>query len=142
MGIRKKMGKDKFAELLGIKLIEANEDKSVALLEIKEKHLNGHNIVHGGTLFTLADFAMALSANYLEEGVALSINADIKYFKTINSGTLYAECKKISSSKKLSHYSIEIKDEKNNLIAFTNGFPPTKNILFKIKSNFAFIIFA
>ena len=89
-------------------------------MEIKPFHLNGVGLVHGGALFTLADFAFAAAANSHEE-VAVAINASISYLKGIKTGTLYAEAEEISNSRKISVYSIKVTDEAGQLIAMFHG---------------------
>ena len=49
--------------LPGIELIEVGERYSIAKMEIQEKHLNAANIVQGGVIFTLADFASVTDEN-------------------------------------------------------------------------------
>jgi acyl-CoA thioesterase len=89
-------------------------------MEVKPFHLNGVGLVHGGALFTLADFAFAAAANSHEE-VAVAINASISYLKGIKTGTLYAEAEEISNSRKISVYSIKVTDEAGQLIAMFHG---------------------
>ena len=43
---------DKFAEYVGIELLEASEGKAKAKMEIKEHHLNAIKTVHGAAIFT------------------------------------------------------------------------------------------
>jgi len=83
-------------------------------------HINGVGLVHGGALFTLADFAFAAAANSHEE-VAVAINASISYLKGVKAGTLYAEAEEISNSRKISVYSIKVTDEAGQLIALFQG---------------------
>ena len=44
---------DKFIELIGIKIIEADEGYCKAELEVDDRHLNPLGTVHGGCLYTL-----------------------------------------------------------------------------------------
>ena len=89
-------------------------------MAVKPFHINGVGLVHGGALFTLADFAFAAAANSHEE-VAVGINASISYLKAVKSGTLYAEAEEISNSRKISVYSIKITDEHDELVAMFQG---------------------
>jgi acyl-CoA thioesterase len=77
-------------------------------------------LVHGGALFTLADFAFAAAANSHDE-VAVAINASISYLKGIKAGTLYAEAEELSNSRRISVYSIKITDDAGQLIAIFQG---------------------
>jgi acyl-CoA thioesterase len=111
---------DKFAQYAGIELLEVTSGGAKVKMEVKPFHINGVGLVHGGALFTLADFAFAAAANSHEE-VALAINASISYLKAVKSGTLYAEAEEISNSRKISVYSIRVTDEHNGLIAMFQG---------------------
>jgi acyl-CoA thioesterase len=111
---------DKFAQHSGIELLEVKNGTAKVRMEVKPFHINGVGLVHGGALFTLADFAFAAAANSHEE-VAAAINASISYLKGIKTGTLYAEAEEISNSKKISVYSIKVTDEAGRLIAMFQG---------------------
>jgi len=118
--IIKLMEKDRFAAYSGIKLIKVSIGYALAQMKITDNHLNGVNIVHGGAIFTLADFAFAAASN--SKGAAtLSINANISYFKSPKGKLLTAEAREISSSKKLCSYNVDIFDENGDLIARFNG---------------------
>ena len=89
-------------------------------MEIKEHHLNGINIAHGGAIFALADLAFAVASNS-HRTIALGINASISYLKAAASGTLIAEAKEVSLNPKLATYEIRVTDENNDLIAIFLG---------------------
>src|SRR5262249_6959469 len=56
---------------LGIELISVEPGHAVLAMEVAEKMVNGHDICHGGYIFTLADSAFAFACNtYNERTVA------------------------------------------------------------------------
>ncbi len=117
---------DRFAKHNNIKLIEVKEGYAVTEMEINENHLNAAGTVHGGAIFSLADLALGAAANSF--GVLnLSLNATISYIKTAKSGKLRAIAKKISKSKKISVYQVEVKDDTNNLVATMQGLAYSKD---------------
>lgn len=117
---------DRFAAYVGIKLIKIDSGYAVVQMEITDKHLNGVNIVQGGVIFTLADYAFAAASN--SKGfVTLGINANISYFKSPQGKLLIAEAKEISSNKKLCSYNVDVFDENNDLIARFNATGYIKN---------------
>lgn len=118
--IRKFFKKDRFAESLGIKLLEVSEGGAKTKMEINDEHLNGIGTVHGGALFTLADFTFAVAANS-HGRVTVAINANISYMKAVSQGTLTAEAREISLNPKLATYTIDITDENGELIAIFQG---------------------
>jgi len=108
--------KDQFAiKTVGIELIEAEPGKGRAKLRLEEKHLNGLGIVQGGAIFTLADFALAAASNF--DSPAVSIQANISYFKAVSSGTLYATAIEESRTTRLGTYLIRITNESDELLA-------------------------
>jgi acyl-CoA thioesterase len=106
---------DHFARHAGIELLEVGSGTAKVRMPVQPYHVNGVGLVHGGALFTLADFAFAAAANSHEE-TAVAINASISYLKAVKSGTLYAEAEEISKSRKISVYSIKVTDNKNQRI--------------------------
>ena len=50
-------------ETTGIVIEEAEPGHAVCSFSIDKRHLNAHNRVMGGAIFTLADFAFAIAAN-------------------------------------------------------------------------------
>ncbi|WP_297098729.1 PaaI family thioesterase [uncultured Draconibacterium sp.] len=116
----KTFGKDVFAANNGIKLVEAEPGYAKSSMEIKPSHYNSVGIVHGGALFTLADFTFAVASNS-HGRVALAIDAEISFFKATSSGTLTAVAKEISLNGKLGTYLVEITNEANEHIAHFKG---------------------
>lgn len=116
----KQFEQDKFAKIAGIKLIEASPGYAKASMEIKENHHNSVGIVHGGALFTLADFTFAVASNS-HGRIALAIDAEISFFKAVSTGTLTATAKEISLNNKLGTYLVEIINEKEEQIAHFKG---------------------
>lgn len=57
--------KDGYVKLSGIELMEVTEEKAVARAKIGAEHLNANGSVQGGMLYTIADFAFAVHANFL-----------------------------------------------------------------------------
>jgi len=112
--------KDRFAQHNEISLISIGKGEAQALMPVNDKHLNGVDIIQGGALFTLADFAFAAASNS-HGRIAVASNASISFFKGISSGTLTAYAKELNSGKSLGHYSVDIYDEKNNKIAHFSG---------------------
>ena len=112
--------KDKFAEYAGIELLEVKEGWAKSKMEITENHLNGIGTVHGGAIFTLADFTFAVAANSYKT-VTVAINANISFMKAASSGTLFAEAEEISKNPKLGTYTITVTDDNGELIAIFQG---------------------
>lgn len=112
--------KDRFAAFVGIKLVEVKPGYAKANMEITDKHLNAVNIVQGGVIFTLADFAFEAASNSYGQ-VSLGINANISYFQAPKGKILIAEAKEISASKKIASYNVDIFNEDKEIIARFTG---------------------
>jgi len=111
---------DKFAEHIGIELLEASEGCAKAILKIDRQHLNAVNIVHGGAIFTLADLVFAAASNS-HGTVAVAINVTISYLKAVAGGILTAEARETSRNRKLATYSIRVTDDGGDLVASFQG---------------------
>jgi acyl-CoA thioesterase len=120
MDIKKFIRNDRFASFIGIELLEAEEGRAKAKLEIREKHLNSVNIAHGGAIFSLADLAFAAASNSYGN-IAVAINANISFFKASAEGVLYAEAIEISRNQKLATYNITIRNNNEEIIASFQG---------------------
>ncbi|NLG89713.1 MAG: PaaI family thioesterase [Clostridiaceae bacterium] len=110
---------DRFAELVGTKLVKVEPGYAVVELEVEEKHLNGINTVQGGAIFALADYAFAAASN--SEGVVtVGINVNISYMKVPTGKKLKAEARVVSASRKICHVEVNIVDEDDSLVAKAN----------------------
>lgn len=69
---------DRFARLNNFKVLSRSEGFAEVGASPDETALNGADVVHGGYLFALADYALALASN-TDERLALSASATISY---------------------------------------------------------------
>jgi acyl-CoA thioesterase len=111
---------DRFAKHNEIRLVSIGIGEAIAEMTVSENHLNGVNIIQGGALFTLADFAFAAASNSFGR-IAVATNASITFFKGVSSGTIKAFAKELNSGKTLAHYSVDILDEAGTKIAYFTG---------------------
>lgn len=118
--IREFFKNDRFAEYVGIELLEISEGRAKARMELKEHHLNGVNIAHGAAIFALADLVFAVASNS-HGNVAVAINVSISYLKAATGGALTAEAVEESRNAKLASYTVKIKDDDDNLVAIFQG---------------------
>lgn len=117
--LEKLLANDRFASYVGIELVDVQPGYALVKMEISEKHLNGVNIIQGGAIFTLADFAFAAASNSLGQ-VTVGISANIAYFKASEGRTLIAVAKELSDSKTIAHYNVLITNENEDNIAQVN----------------------
>jgi acyl-CoA thioesterase len=111
---------DQFAARNNIELLEAGHGRAKAKMVLHPYHWNGLGTVHGGAIFTLADFAFAAACNS-HGTVAVALNVSITFMKAARTGTLWAEAREVSKNFKVGAYAIEIKDDGGDLVAQFQG---------------------
>lgn len=111
--------RDRFAQFVGIRLLEVRPGYAVARVTLTENHLNGLNIVQGGVTYTLADSAFAAAGN-AGGAATVNIGANISYFRPPEGGSLTATARLITQTGRLCHYLVEVTDEKGSLTAQMN----------------------
>ena len=130
--IKKIFKRDKLAAYLGIELVDVSQGTATSKMEIKEEHLNGINTVHGGAIFTLADFTFAVAANS-HGNVTVAINGNISYMKAaFKGGILTATATEVSVNPKLGTYTVNVVDDDGELIAIFQGMAYRKRDKIKI----------
>ncbi len=118
--LKKFVDRDHFAKHLGIEMLEYSKGRAKARMEIKSHHLNSAGMLHGGTIFSLADAVFSVASNS-HGTLAVAINVSISFFKAMKSGVLIAEGREVSFNPKLATYLIDVKDETGNAIALFQG---------------------
>ena len=117
---------DKFAKYCGINLLEVDAGWAKTSMTIEPHHMNGAKTVHGGAIFTLADFAFAVASN--SHGMlAMGINTNVSFVKAAKTGTLYAEASEQSINPKLASYSVLVTDDTGDTVAIFQGMVYRKN---------------
>lgn len=111
---------DRFARHSGIELLDARPGWAKVQMKVQEYHFNGAGTVHGGAIFTLADFAFAVASNSHGQ-LAMGINTATSFLKAATSGTLYAEAEELSRSRRLGSYQVRITDDQQQLVALFQG---------------------
>ncbi len=111
---------DRFAEYVGIEILEGGDGRARARLALQPHHCNGLGTVQGGVLFTLADLAFAVAVNSRGRK-AVGLNAAIHWLKAVRGGTLIAEAVEESCSRRIATYAVRITDEEGALVATFHG---------------------
>mgnify|MGYP001810720350 CR=1 FL=1 len=111
---------DRFAEHVGIELLETAPGRARARLAIDDRHLNAVGVAHGAAIFSLADLVFAVASNS-HGTVALGVNVSVSFMKAARGGILTAEAEEVSINPKLATYLIRVLDEDETLIALMQG---------------------
>ena len=112
--------KDRFATTSGMRLVELRPGFAKTSLQVEDRHLNSIGTVHGGAIFTLADFAFGFAVKTGGK-VAPAISTSLSFLKATRSGTLYAEATEISRSRKLSVCTVRVANDAGELVALFQG---------------------
>lgn len=79
------VARDRVSRALGMAVVEARPGAATVTMTVREDMLNGHDICHGGFVFTLADTAMAYAANAANQ-VAVAAQAQIQFLEPARKG--------------------------------------------------------
>ena len=108
---------NRFGDLAGVRIVEIREGYARTELEVRPELLNPIGSLHGGCLFTMADITGGSAAVSHGEQVTTA-DADIRYLRPgIHVKKLTAESKEIKKGENLLVYQVEIRDEKETLLA-------------------------
>jgi acyl-CoA thioesterase len=131
--IKKFFSNDNFAKNAGIIIESVTEDFVECSMEIKDIHRNSVGGVHGGAIFTLADFTFAVHANLdnlcgLDVGNTIGQSCNISYLKSTRGNCLIARSTCLNKGRNMSVYQVNIRDDLNKQIAtmIGNGFTIAK----------------
>jgi len=117
---------DQYAAHSNIELLTAGPGRATTRMVLQPHHLNALKTVHGGAIFTLADFTFAVACNS-HGTIAVALEASIVFIKAATSGTLRAEAREVSKNFKVGLYLIEIKNDAGDLVAQFQGVAYRKN---------------
>ena len=105
-------GFDPFGELIGLTFTRYEKGYSQCVLEVNEKLLNPHRVLHGGVTYSMADTGMgaALYSCMDDDELCATIESKIVYFKAVTSGRLTCDTKLVHRSKRIATLESEIRN--------------------------------
>jgi len=118
--LRRLLEEDAFARHLKIELIAMKEGYARARMPIEAIHRNSFDMVHGGAIYSLADYVFQVASNS-HGALCVAIQASISYLQSPNAALLEAEATEVSRTKRLANYSIRVTEEGDRLIALFHG---------------------
>ncbi|GAB3043694.1 PaaI family thioesterase [Virgibacillus ainsalahensis] len=127
--ILNKLKNDQFAAHLGIEIIKFTAGGATVQLKIQDYMLNAHGTVHGGLLYSMADFAFAIACNsYGKTAVGLSTTTNFMK-SAVEGDIIIAKATEEKRNNKIGFYRIEI-ETKNEVIASIDAICYRKNNYF------------
>ena len=118
--VKRCLANDQFAKLAGIELLTVTPGAARARMPLRPHHCNALGTVHGGAIFTLADFTFAAACNS-HGTVAVALNVSITFMKAATTGTLWAEAHEVAKNFKVGSYAVTVRDDQDDLIASFQG---------------------
>lgn len=123
---RNQFESDPFTRHIGVELIDFGNGQARSKLAVRPCHLNGHNVVHGGVLYSMAVWTMAIAANS-RQPLSVGIQGNISFVKAVMGGTIFAHAQEISLGRKISAYRVSIRDDTDQPVAEFQGLVYRKN---------------
>jgi acyl-CoA thioesterase len=125
--LAKQVGESMFAvdtaskDTMGMQLISCEPGRAVIQMTVKEMHLNGHKICHGGFIFTLADSTFAFACNSSNK-VAVAAGCSIEFLKPGQLGdVLTCVGQEQALSGRHGIYDMKVTNQKAEVIAMFRG---------------------
>ena len=104
-------------EVTGCVIEEIRPDYCRCYFDIAPKHMNTLGIVMGGAVFTLADYAFGVCANF-DKDVFVTASADSHFMAPAKGTRLIAEAREIRSGRRTCVYSVTVTDELGTDVAY------------------------
>ena len=117
---REYFGNDRFAASNGVELDEITEDGCVCHVDLNENHRNALGGVMGGIIFTLADFAFAVSSNNVHEGT-VALDVSMQFLSAAKGSRLIARSFCVKEGRSTCVYRVEVSDDTGRRIALFTG---------------------
>ncbi|PWC52545.1 hydroxyphenylacetyl-CoA thioesterase PaaI [Azospirillum sp. TSO22-1] len=114
-------GRDRVSRQLGIDLLDIGPGRARMAITVREDMLGGHDLCHGGILFTLADTACAYAV--CSRNVAtLSQTMNVAFIAPARLGDrLTAEATEVVTSGRTAYYDIRITNQDEHQVAVVRG---------------------
>lgn len=108
-------------ETMGIELLSCAPGRAVMQMHVRERHLNGHKICHGGFIFTLADTAFAYACNSHNKNT-VAAGGNIEFLKPGHLGDLL-RCEALEQVLQGRHgiYDMKVSNQHGDVVAVFRG---------------------
>ena len=109
-----------------IKILEFSDDHAKLEMKIDKAVLNGHDIVHGGIIFAMADNAAA-AATFTKGRLCVTLNSTINFIRPVVGEKMIVEADAIFAGRTTGVYDVKVTNDQGTLCAkasFTMYFVP------------------
>jgi acyl-CoA thioesterase len=119
--VRALFARDPASQNLGIEIVEIRPGFIRARMSVRADMVNGHDICHGGYVFTLADSAFAFCCNSFNT-VTVAASATIDFLAPTHKGdTLTATARELWRSRTAGLYEIVVTNQHDKTVALFRG---------------------
>lgn len=116
---------DKATPGLGMAIESVAPGRAVLTMTVRDDMLNGHNICHGGFIFTLADSAFAFACNTYNQNTVAQQN-QVTYLAPGQAGeVLTATAQEVSRTGRSGVYDVTVTGEDGRAVALFRGLSRT-----------------
>lgn len=108
-------------DTMGMELLACEPGRAVMRMKVKALHLNGHQICHGGFIFTLADSTFAFACNSHNKN-AVAAACSIEFLKPSRAGDVLT-CEGIEQTLSGRHgiYDMKVTNQGGEVVALLRG---------------------
>jgi len=115
--LRERVKNEPYAKMLGLELVKVERGYAQIRMIFGESHHNIYGRCHGGAIFSLMDEAFQIASNSSGK-IEIALNVNVSYMKAPREGdVLTAEAKLVDSSRRISHFLIEVRNAEGELMA-------------------------
>lgn len=108
-------------DTMGMQLVSCAAGRATLRMEVRELHLNGHRICHGGFIFTLADSTFAFACNSRNKATVAS-GCSIEFLKPGQLGDVLT-CEGVERVLQGRHgvYDMTVTNQRGDVVAVFRG---------------------
>lgn len=112
---------DRASQALGMRVLEVRPGYARLAMKVREDMVNGHQLCHGGLIFTLADSAFAFACNTYDL-VTVASAGTIEFLQSARLGDeLTAIAEERSRSKRTGVYDVTVRNSQGECVALFRG---------------------
>lgn len=123
----RKVGETMFAvdtaskDTMGMELLACEPGRAVMRMPVQPLHLNGHQICHGGFIFTLADSTFAFACNSHNKN-AVAAGCSIEFLRPAHAGDVLT-CEGVEQTLSGRHgiYDMRVSNQRGEVVAMFRG---------------------
>ena len=108
-------------EFMGMELVSCEPGRAVMRMTVRREMLNGHDICHGGLIFTLADSTFAFACNSRNK-VTVAAGCTIEFLKPARAGDVLT-CEGVEQLLQGRHgiYDMKVTNQRSEVVAMFRG---------------------